>query len=161
MSIHTHTQRTAHSICEIKTKTQNTHFSSIFLSSSVSRSPASPLAVPSFCGDDASSISPLANLLALLVSTPAQVTHNCAIMCLSKHVSLCYGFHHVSSWLVGALSPFYHKGLHQGWKQMSNYLLLILHKSHESYMMLHPIPSKVMLKIILNRVGAPQSRSSA
>ena len=36
------------------------------------------------------------------------------------------------SYLVGALSPASHKRLHQGWKQMSVHLLLILHKSHQT-----------------------------
>ena len=34
------------------------------------------------------------------------------------------------SWLVGALSPVSHKGLYQGWKQTSVYLLVIPHKGH-------------------------------
>ena len=34
------------------------------------------------------------------------------------------------SWLLGALSPVNHKGLHQGWKQASIYLLVIYSTSH-------------------------------
>ena len=33
---------------------------------------------------------------------------------------------------VGVLSPVNHKGLHQGWKEMSIYLLVELHKSHQT-----------------------------
>ena len=34
--------------------------------------------------------------------------------------------------LVGALSPVNHRGLHQGWKQTSIHLLVILHKSRQT-----------------------------
>ena len=37
-----------------------------------------------------------------------------------------------ASYLVGALSPVNHKGLHQGWKQTSIHLLLITHKSDKT-----------------------------
>ena len=35
-------------------------------------------------------------------------------------------------WLLGAVSPVRHEGLHQGWKQTSIRPLLILHKIHET-----------------------------
>ena len=38
----------------------------------------------------------------------------------------------LASCFVGALSPVIHKGLHQGWKQISIHLLVIQHKSHQS-----------------------------